>query len=195
MDVKCPHGLDEQSCAHCRKVTDPLPLAPESVRRLTDGRFAVALGPSSDRKRVRVLVLVLESGPPHFEDVESAELNPMDEESIPPRCKVLALFYELALIQGRLFLPEYPLTNREQQAEGPSVCSKCRIRLSHKLGSLGCTQCKYYVCRCGRCVCGSSEYNYMRQFYSQNTTPDISRQDRLELLRVVRLYLRHPTTP
>jgi hypothetical protein len=70
------------------------------------------------------------------------------------------------LEMGYLFHPERALTIREQTEEGPTHCYQCKTELSLEKGSLGCTQCQYYVCRCGRCLCGFTGWNYRGELFS-----------------------------
>jgi hypothetical protein len=86
-----------------------------------------------------------------------------------------------------LFRPEFPLTSRERTSEGPPHCYECKVHLSFKKGSLGCTECRYYVCRCGRCLCGYEGWNYLGTPFEQRPPLPIPREQRLEYVRVVTL--------
>ena len=78
---------------------------------------------------------------------------------------LLSQFHAVALQQGYLFHPERVLTARERTAEGPSRCYHCHIELSLEKQSLGCTRCRYYVCRCVRRLCGYTGKNYLGQLF------------------------------
>jgi len=100
---------------------------------------------------------------------------------------VIHRFQQAALCLGFLFRPQQSLTQREDRpGEGLPPCHYCRIALSCENGSLGCTQCKYYACICGRCLCGYEGRNYRGEFFKQHSSLPISREQRLECVRVAR---------
>jgi hypothetical protein len=97
-------------------------------------------------------------------------------------------FIQAAVKRGYLFLPTHPLTTREQTDQGPTHCYHCKVLLSFQTRALGCTECRSYVCRCGRCICDYEAKNCQGQFFRQKTKLPIDREDRVEYIRVFRSF-------
>ncbi len=98
--------------------------------------------------------LVLDGNTVRFESMKVDTL--LSFPVSPNRRQVLDLFHRLALQAGYLFYPGHVLTYREQTDEGPPRCYFDHTELSLEKHSLGCTQCRYYVCQYGRCLCGNT---------------------------------------
>lgn len=185
MATKCKHGVDESFCATCREAAETRPLGPESLVITSDGNPAILLRTNSNKGNASALVL--EAGMGRLTTVGLGGLQPVDSSAgLITEPRLLARFHEVALKMGFLFHPERELTAREQSDEGPSHCYHCRTILSLKGRSLGCTQCQYYVCLCGRCLCGYTGKNYLGQVFSQYPELPIPRSQRLEFVRIVR---------
>lgn len=182
MSVKCKHGLELRFCALCRDVAEVEPLPTNALRYTRDGQPVIVLRSSSGSNKAEVLRLEVKSP---FSTLDVISLGEDDTSFESFRQDVINLFHELALRKGVLFHPKSALTTREQSVEGPTHCYHCWCNLSYENGSLGCMQCQYYVCRCGRCLCGQTGVNYLSQWFSQLPALPIPREERLEFVRVV----------
>ncbi|MBI5711614.1 MAG: hypothetical protein HZC42_15115 [Candidatus Eisenbacteria bacterium] len=160
---------------------DALKLAP-------DNRPALVLRREHGSEEATALLLEGTAG--HIETVDCGALRPPDAAPDFNRDEILERFHAFALEAGFLFHPGQALTWRELGSEGPPHCHECKTQLSLNAGSLGCTQCRYYVCRCGRCLCGYTGKNYLGQFFQQFPALPIPREQRLEFVRVVRFCVR-----
>ncbi len=183
MPVICQHGLEKRFCAVCQPAGETGPLRRDALRVTEEGKPALILG--TILGTLKVNILVLDGDTLRFEMVKEISLrHPLTVLSFKPR-KVLDQFLHLALRTGYLFQPENELSYGEQIEEGPPRCYFDHSELSLEKGSLGCSRCRAYVCRCGRCLCGYKGKNYPGQEFSFPPLP-IPREERLEYIRVVR---------
>lgn len=175
MNAKCIHGIDPKRCATCRQASEREPLPPDPFRTTPDGR--------------RVLLLRLD-GFGTAKVLTGDGICQLKESELQPATGGAALREQLADVAARrgfLFVPHHPLTIREQREDiGPSHCYHCNVSVGLDMGSLGCEACRYYVCGCGRCLCGYTGRNWKNEFFSQLPPLPISREDRLEYLRAFR---------
>ena len=163
MPIICKHGLDERSCATCRQARETESLRRDALRVTEEGKPALLL--RTVLGTLNVTVLVLDGKTIRFETVKEISLrHPMTVIPFDQR-KVINLFLDLALRKGYLFHPSQELTCPEQVGEGPPRCHYDHSELSLEKGSLGCTQCRAYVCRCGRCLCGHTGKNTLGQVF------------------------------
>jgi hypothetical protein len=173
----CIHiqGVDERYCALCRQALEQAPLPEDPLRSFNDGTPVFILriaGPGTAK-------VMTERG---LSEVRESDLQ-SEAESWRAR-DMRERLSAAAAMRGFLFVPDQPLTWREQLDEvGPSRCYHCRIELSLERRSLGCSACRYYVCRCGRCLCGYTGRNWKGELFSQFPPLPIARTDRLEFLR------------
>lgn len=179
---KCKHGLDLRTCVDCREARESEPLPPDTLHTTLTGTPVLVLRRTSGASNA--LIMQVEAGKSRITTIESTGLRVFDARLGDPR-DVLERFHRVALEDGYLFHPRWELTVREQTVEGPSHCYQCRTEVSFNKRSLGCTQCHYYVCRCGRCLCGYTGQNLWGEVFSQRPPLPISRQERLEFVRVV----------
>jgi hypothetical protein len=186
MSVKCKHDLAPRSCATCQQATERESLPENPLREIIGGQIAFVLRLLDGGNRAKILRIKVA---PAITEVPVNELRSFKHWNAEFG-EVFQQIWELVLTGGHLFLPHGPLTDKEQRDLGPSRCYQCQTLLSLTSGVLGCTECRYYVCRCGRCLCGYTGWNYMRQPFSQQPPLPISREDRVEYIRVVR-YLRY----
>jgi len=185
MGATCKHGVDERYCALCREAAETEPLRPEALVVTSDGNPALLLRPRSDSGNASALVL--DNGVGRLAALGLGGVRPIGPTTgLGSRPQILAQFHAVALQMGYLFHPERALTAREQTDEGPGRCYHCHIELSLEKRSLGCTRCRYYACRCGRCLCGYTGKNYLGQLFSQFPALPIPRSQRLEFVRIVR---------
>ena len=176
--------MDVRWCALCQPAIEKEPLR-NALRFIDDHSPILVLRPPDDLGRVKAFRLSAQS---------PIEMIPTESVNIPAdvatyestKEEILKQFHELALRSGFLFHPSGPLTFREARQEGPSRCYECKTPVSFELNSLGCIQCSYYVCSCGRCLCGYSGLNYRGQYFPQFPPISIARIDRVELVRVVK---------
>jgi hypothetical protein len=181
--IICEHGLDKKSCATCQQARETEPLRRDALRVTEEGKPALLL--RTILRSLEVTVLVLDGKTVRFETVKEISLrHPMTVISFNQR-KVLNLFLDLSLRKGYIFQPHQELTYQTQREEGPPRCSFDHSELSLKKGSLGCSKCGAYVCQCGRCLCGYTGRDYLRQVFSYPHLP-IPREERLEYVRVVK---------
>ena len=180
----CKHGLDERFCDPCQRARETEPLRSDALRVTRKGNPLLVLRTILGSQNVKALML--DGNTVIFATVEESTLRVLDSTISFNRQKVLDQFLHLALQRGYLFQPEHELTYRERTEEGPSRCYFDHTELSQKKCSLGCTQCRYYVCQCGRCLCGYTGMNYLGQVFSQLPELPISRENRLEFIRVVK---------
>lgn len=184
MPIICKHGLDGRFCAACQQAKEIEPLRRDALRVTNEGKPALIL--RTILGSLNVTVLLLDGTTIRFEAMEEISLrHPMTVISLNQQ-KVFSLFLKLALQKGYLFQPNRELTYREQTEEGPSRCYSCHTELSLAKHSFGCTQCRKYVCHCGRCLCGYEGKNYLGQVFNQSPELPISLEERLEFVRVVR---------
>lgn len=185
MSGKCKHELDPRFCALCQQITEREPLPENTLRETAGGQIAIVLRLMDDGNRARILQVNVN---PAITIVPVDELRAF-ERSNAEFAEFVQELCDLVHTRGHLFFPNGALTYREQTVLGPSHCYHCKTVLSITGGFPGCTQCRYYVCRCGRCLCGYTGWNYMRQLFSQQPPLPVSREDRMEYIRVFR-YLR-----
>ena len=162
MGATCKHGVDPRFCAACQLAGEAERLRPDALQVTREGKPALLLRIGFGSGNVTVLVLDGAAG--HLATMDGGAMRAPDSTNALDRREVLDLFRRVALQLGYLFHPEHALTTREQTAEGPARCYSCRTELSLAKHSLGCTQCRYYVCQCRRCLCG----------YTGKTTSDSS---------------------
>jgi hypothetical protein len=180
--IICKHGFDAKSCFACQQVRETEPLRRDALRVTEEGRPALLLRTMGGSLNIKVLVLYGKTL--RFETVKEISLrHPLTVIPFDQR-KVLNLFLDLSLRTGYLFRPGPEITHGEQVKEGPQRCPFDHSELSLKKGSLGCTQCRTYVCQCGRCLCGYPGKTPPGQVFSPS--PLIPREERLEYIRVVR---------
>ena len=165
------------------------PLRRDALRVTEEGKPSLIL--QTLLASLSVTALVLEGTSLRFETIREMSLrHPMTVPSFEPR-KVLRVFLDLALQQGYLCQPRQELMN--PRGEGPFRCHFDQIELSLEKGSLGCRRCEAYVCLCGRCLCGyATENNSGQEIY--HPPPAVSREERLEYIRVVKFCLAHIET-
>jgi hypothetical protein len=182
MSARCKHGLDPRFCAPCQQAIEGEPLPANALRYTRDGQPVLVLRLEADSTRSTILRLDAESPitAVYLDDLQADDLS-----SVARRQEDIKLFLPFALRRGFLFYPERPLTVREQSEEGPTHCYYCKSELSFEKGSLGCTQCRYYVCRCARCLCGYTGRNYRGELFSQYPPLPIRREERLGFVRAV----------
>jgi hypothetical protein len=176
------HWLDASLCSLCRRVSEQAPVPRNPLRSLEDGTPALLLRVPTDG---RAYVLTA-SGLSHVAD------RVLHFEVDPQRLRAMRVqLMDVARRKGFVFVPTRPLTWREQLDEvGPPHCYFCRIVLSAQAGSLGCSACNYYVCSCGRCLCGYTGRNWRGDLFSQFPELPISRDARLEFVRAFRFLSR-----
>jgi hypothetical protein len=159
------------------------PLRRDALRVTTEGKPALIL--RTILRSLEVTVLVLDENTIRFETVKEITLrHPMTVIPFNQR-KVLKLFLDLTLQKGYLFHPGRELTYEGPIEEGPPRCLFDHSELSLNKGSLGCRQCRKYVCECGRCLCGYRGRNPLGQVFSSPPLP-VPLEERLEYIRVVR---------
>jgi hypothetical protein len=171
-------GIPSSQCARCLEEAERAPLPADPLRSKPDGTPVLILRTSS--------VPIAKALTPHgLSDIEISELQ--SEADSWGYANIRSLLSEVAQHRGFLFVPKYPLTTREQLSDvGPSHCYHCRSLLSLETGSLGCSACRYYVCTCGRCLCGYTGRNWKGELFSQFPPLPIAREQRLEYLRAFR---------
>ena len=180
--MSCKHGLDPRFCAACQQATEREPLPPNALRYTGDGQPVLVLRQRLGATRSTILRLDPQ-GP--IATLDLGDLRADESSSVLRSQDVIERFLALALRRGYLFKPRGPLTFREQSEEGPTHCYHCKSELSFEKGSLGCTQCQYYVCSCARCLCGYTGRSYRGELFSQFPELPIQRVERLEFLRAV----------
>ena len=186
MAVTCKHGGDIRWCSICQVEIEKEPLSLDAFRITVDGNPVVVLRELAEN-RVKIMRLkpkraILEIA---GDNVSNCIADACDARE---KRRILLRFQEIALKNGFIFIPTRPLTRREQSEDGPTHCYKCgpKVTLSLTTGSLGCTQCRYYVCRCGRCLCGyTGGFNYRRESMPSYSELRCTRAERLEYVRVV----------
>jgi hypothetical protein len=188
MVPNCIHGIDEKYCARCRKAFATKPIEPDAIVITSKNKPALILGESSLDGRTRVLLLE-NSNYGYITELNIHKAHHLSQNSDRYK-KALVGLLKVSRTNGYIFFPEYPLTSREQGPEGPSRCYNCHLLLSLKLHSLGCTQCRYYVCKCGRCLCGYGGVNYLHQRFEQNPELPISWEDRCDYVRVINFCMK-----
>ena len=176
----CVHILriPPNQCGQCIEEVERAPLPSDPVRSKADGTPVLILrAPSGTLAKALTL-----------DGISGVELSELQSEGDSWRSlNMRELLSEVAQRRGFLFVPAYPLTKREQLADvGASHCYYCRSVLSLQKGSFGCSSCRYYVCRCGRCLCGYTGKNWKGELFSQFPPLPIGREDRLEYLRAFR---------
>jgi hypothetical protein len=183
MPVTCKHGLDLRFCVTCQQASETEPLRRDALRVTEEGKPVLIL--RTILASLSVTALLLDEATIQFETIKEISLrHPMTV--IPfSQPKVLNSFLNLTLQRGYFFHPNHELTYREQIEEGPPQCYSDHSELSLEKGSLCCTQCRKYVCQCGRCLCGYTGKNYRGQVFGHPPLP-ISKEERLEYIRVVR---------
>jgi hypothetical protein len=181
----CKHGLDQQFCALCTNNLRIEPLDDDAIRINNTGKYFILLRKSNNESQNKGFYLDSQiiGSVSNFEISNSTVVNKNNEKNHA----ILKRFKEVALEKGFLFIPSHPLTRREHESEGPPRCFKCHTILDFESEALGCSICRYYACRCGRCVCGYEGRNYLGQHFKQLPPLPISREDRLEYIRIVRL--------
>lgn len=188
MSASCKHGLNPRFCAECRRTKEAEPLHPDAFRLTSDGIPLILLHLEPDSQSATALLL--EGPSAGIATVEQAGLKNIDLVDDLRGREIVEQLHALALSLGYLFRPNWPLTVREQTEEGPSHCYQCRTEVSLEKGLLGCRQCYYYVCQCGRCLCGYTGMNYRGEIFSQYPALPIPRAHRVEYVRVVKLCAR-----
>ena len=120
-------------------------------------------------------------------DVPTPQLSPERQEFSQD---ILQTFHDLASRFGFIFKPSYFLA-RDRRGE-PIKCHKCKGKISFRNNSLGCSKCKYYICECGRCLCGYVGFVHTGYYLEEGKFPSlpIERRDRRDFVRVVRLVER-----
>jgi hypothetical protein len=187
VSAKCKHDIDRRFCAFCREAVErePLQAAPLMI---TESGQAVLVVRHFENGVVRVINPVLT---PALVETSSACLRPFPDSKSNMDAREVLL--RVVLDEGYLFIPKQPLTFRERFDDvGPPHCYYCKTVLALDSGTLGCTRCRYYVCGCGRCLCGYTGTNWQGQLFSQCPALPIPREDRLEYVRAFR-YLRPPS--
>jgi hypothetical protein len=180
--IICKHGFDERFCFSCQQVRETEPLRRDALRVTEEGRPALLLRTIGGSLNIKVLVLYGKTL--RFETVKEISLrHPLTVIPFDQR-KVLNLFLDLSLRTGYIFRPDQEIIHREQSRERPLRCPFDHSELSLEKGSLGCTQCRAYVCQCGRCLCGYTRRTPSGQVISPPLP--IPREERLEYIRVVR---------
>jgi len=118
------------------------------------GKIGVVLDDLTGRRRARAIWL---SDPSHVAEVSRDEIEADGAEWLTPvgREIFVRVFRALACDQGYLRAPAGQLQRREAEDVGPANCWNCGETVSYERGSLECTVCHHYVCRCGRCFCTS----------------------------------------
>jgi len=181
MAEKCIHGLDSRFCGICRQADDRAPLPVQPLRVTSDGHIVVVLRMLTEGAKILQLgddLGLRVVGLPDLRALADASAALVDKERI----------VQAAAERGYLFLPTDALTYREQIDVGPTHCYHCKVVLSLETGALGCRQCHYYVCRCGRCLCGYTGTNWKGQLFSQYPDLPIAREDRVEYIRVFKSF-------
>jgi hypothetical protein len=159
------------------------PLRRDALRVTEEGKPALIL--RTILPSLSITALVLDGSTIHFKTIKEISLrHPMTIPSFKPR-EILKVLLDLALQKGYLFQPKQEITYQEQVGEGSPRCTFDHSELSLEKGSLGCTQCQTYLCRCGRCLCGYTGKNTLGQVISWPTLP-VAREERLEYIRVVK---------
>jgi hypothetical protein len=186
MNGKCKHDLNPRTCSLCISATETEALPENPLRETVGGQIAVVLRLLDEGSRAKIIRIKVD---PAITIVPVNELGSFDRLNTE-FSEIVQQLWSVVCTLGYLFLPKSALTYREQTDEGPSRCYHCKTPLSIEVGVLGCTQCRYYVCRCGRCLCGYTGWNYMKQLFSQQPPLPVSREERVEYIRVARyLYL------
>lgn len=181
MTKKCIHGIDIRFCKNCQEAIEREPILADAVWSTQEGEGVLILRPA---KAGRVKVLT-EAGISEMEEITLQSEAGSGREGL-----LRDLLAKTASERGFLFVPESPLTRREQLDDiGPTHCYHCKSTLSFETGSLGCSKCQYYVCGCGRCLCGYEGWNWKGEPFSQFPPLPISWEDRLEYLRAFRYLI------
>ena len=185
MSPNCKHGVDDRFCSICQKAKELDPLPDNPLQFVNNKDPVIVLRREHGSTHAKVLYLDQSIT---IDTIEGKNLRPFtstpDNKNKHPQ--LLKQFHNIALEGGYLFHPGYRLTYREGTEDGPTHCYHCKIKLSFEKGSLGCIQCRAYVCRCGRCLCGVTAKNYRGDLFTQKTSVPVSREDRIEFIRVAR---------
>ena len=182
MGTTCKHGVDTRYCAVCQQAGETVPIRTGALQVTREGRPVMVL--TTRPGSTDVAALMLDGASARLATLEGSTLGA--PSSAFDRRAALDQFRRVSMTLGYLFQPENALTTRELTAEGPPWCYSCHTELSLAKQSLGCTQCRYYVCHCGRCLCGYTGTNYLGQVFRQFPSLPIPRKVRLEFVRVVR---------
>lgn len=177
--MRCIHGEDERFCDHCATSSVLAQLPNRPLRYFGDLPVVVLnLGLGTNPPRIMHL-------PPEntFSNVAIGRLRDPLPEKINDLVAVKLQFRELAETQGKIFRPKGVLTARETTPTGPPHCHQCTRQLAFRLGSLGCSVCRQYLCICGTCVCGFEGMNYLGNYFALPALT-ISREDRVDFMRV-----------
>jgi hypothetical protein len=186
MPVTCNHGLEERFCATCQQAREIEPLRRDALRLTDEGKPALIL--RTILASLSLKTLVLDGTTIQFETIKDILLRlPMTVISFKQQ-KVLKLFLDLALQKGHIFQPNQEINYEEPIEEGLPRCTFDHSELSLEKGSLGCTQCGKTIYPCGRCLCGYTGKNTLGPVMCCPPLP-ISREERLEYIRVVRFCL------
>jgi hypothetical protein len=184
--VTCNHGLDERFCATCQLARETEPLRRDALRVTDEGKPALIL--RTILASLSVKALVLDGTTIRFQTVKEISLR-LPMTVIPfKQQKVLKLFLDLVLQKGHIFQPNQEITAEEPIEEGPPRGTFDHSELSLEKGLLGCTQCGKIICQGGRCLCGFTGQSTLGQVMCCPPLP-ISREERLEYIRVVRFCL------
>lgn len=179
MNGQCKHGLDLDHCSICDEEFQSEAILGQPLYFSGGPVFLLR----SLHHPNRAKILRLHADPP-ITTIPSNELGLLDVPTVR-RQELIEEFAAFVADRGFLFIPNEPLTSREQGPDGPTHCYYDRRTLSISMGSLGCTHCRYYVCSCGRCLCGYAGENYMGQAFSLPPLPlPLHRRDRVEYMRV-----------
>lgn len=182
MTAKCIHKLDPYTCEICKAAIEEEPLPSDALQHTISGQAVLVLRRKPGSKRAEVLRLD-DEGPVVTLDLIRLRAGP---PSGVRRNEIIRRFHQFALRKGFLFHPQSALPYRELAGTGLSHCYYCRKKLSFQKGSLGCSQCRRYVCDCGRCLCGTAGKNWQGTFFGPLPELPIARTLRLEFVRVVK---------
>lgn len=169
---RCIHGLTKAYCSECR----------DSYQPLRQGNLQLFRYQSRDRTgnltiisyRFGVTLKKIPGTTTYYAFLNDKEnwYRSIDETEINTSMMTLSQMEQmrrdlrhLAMSRGLIFVPTDPLTQRETSNQGPAQCWHCETPLSYEHGSLGCSQCRYYICPDGYCMCGfPGGRNYLDQY-------------------------------
>ncbi len=174
----CVHGIDERFCANCRRTNLARPIHGNAMRLDRDNRGVLVIRET----RSGYVVALTQRG---LVELPSQELRQAEDRVLEIAARINLRGVPLRF--GYLCIPSGPLTVRELREDvGPTHCYNCRTLLSYDRKSLGCTECHYYVCSCGRCLCGYAATNWKGEVFRQFPPLPIPWESRLDYVRAFR---------
>ena len=185
----CINGNEVEYCARCRSKNDERSLEIMFKKEKHNSEILLILREYQERDKIKALVVSNEPVIREINFSQVADAGELDEEEL------INNLINIIKEKGFITFPTRPLTNRELTDDGPTHCYKCKKSLSFDKGSLMCTECRSYVCRCGNCMCGyPGGKNYQGNWIPEQPCLKCSIEDRLEYTRIAyAIQKRHRT--